>query len=206
LTFGQRFRELREKKGLTQMDIAKQLDLSISAIHHWEHDTRFPLAVVLPKLSNLLGVSTDYLLGLTDRETGVGKYSPVNTREYVPVLENVSAGVGLPPKEEILYTMPKFRDEDFDLIVRGNSMYPLCKDGEIALIRRQPRPDRDGQPSLVRTNNNDAFIKRFYQQSNGVLLKSDNPDYEDTFVDRYAWHSEYEFIGIVIGSVRLERE
>jgi len=206
LTFGQRFRELREKKGLTQMDIAKQLDLSISAIHHWEHGTRFPLASILPRLSNLLGVSTDYLLGLSDRETGVGKCSPVNTREYVPVLENVSAAVGLPPKEEILYTMPKFRDEDFDLIVRGNSMYPLCKDGEVALIRRQPRPDRDGQPSLVRISGNDAVIKRFYQQSNGVLLKSANPDYEDTFIDRYAWHNECEFIGIVIGSVHLERE
>lgn len=206
LTFGQRFKEIREKKGLTQMDIAKHLDLSISAIHHWEHGTRFPLAVVLPKLSNLLGVSTDYLLGLTDRETGVGKYSAVNTREYVPVLGNVSAGIGLPAKEEILYTMPKFRDEDFDLIVRGNSMYPLYKDGEIALIRRQPRPDRDGQPSLVRINGNDAVIKRFYQQSNGVLLKSDNPDYEDTFIDRYKWDSECEFIGVIVGSVHLERE
>jgi len=79
-------------------------------------------------------VSCDYLPGLTYRETGVGKYSAVNTREYVPVLGNVSAGIGLPQKEEILYTMFKFRDEDFDLIVRGNSVFPLCKDGEIALI------------------------------------------------------------------------
>jgi len=205
LTFGERFRNLREKKGLTQMDVATKLNISISSVHKWENG-RYPIADVLPALSSLLGVSTDYLLGLTDKETGAGKYSAVSTREYVPVLENVSAGISLPAKEEILYTMPKFRDEDFDLIVRGNSMYPLCKDGEIALIRRQSRPDRDGQPSLVRISGNDATIKRFFQQSNGVLLKSDNPDYEDKFIDRYKWGSECEFIGVIVGSLHLERE
>lgn len=205
MTFGQRFRELREKKGLTQMDIATKLNISISSVHKWENG-RYPIADVLPALSKLLGASTDYLLGLTDLETVADKYIAATTREYVPVFKRVSSDTNILANAETLFTMPKLRNEDFDLIVKGNSMFPNFKDGELVLVRRQPRPDRDGQISLVSVNREEAVIKRFYQQPNGVLLRSENIDYEEIFIDRYKWESKCEFIGIVIGSVRLERE
>ncbi len=64
--FGERLKELRNEKHLKQTDIAKILNLSGNTVHAWETDKQEPSLTTLLKLSELLEVSTDYLLGKTD--------------------------------------------------------------------------------------------------------------------------------------------
>lgn len=65
---GEQIRKTREKNGLTQSALAKRLGISRSAVNAWELGVSVPSAQYLVELSKLFKVSTDYLLGLTERE------------------------------------------------------------------------------------------------------------------------------------------
>jgi len=63
---------LRERKGLSQADLAKRTGLQVSAISHFEKGRRSPSAANLQRLADALDVSTDYLLGRANDATPVG--------------------------------------------------------------------------------------------------------------------------------------
>lgn len=65
--FGRRLKHLREKAGLSQNELAKQLKVSRGAISFYENGERCPNIDFLDEVSMLFGVSYDYLLG--DEET-----------------------------------------------------------------------------------------------------------------------------------------
>ncbi len=64
--FGERLRDLRHKKHMTQKQLADKLDLSKGTISAYEQGKKYPSIEVLIKLCNILQVSADYLLGLSD--------------------------------------------------------------------------------------------------------------------------------------------
>lgn len=61
-----RLRELRENKGLSARKLASLMGLSQSAIGQFERGTTLPALDTLVAMSNYFGVTTDYLLGVTD--------------------------------------------------------------------------------------------------------------------------------------------
>lgn len=65
MTIGERLKYLREKKGLTQKDVATRLGLEPAAISKYELDMREPNIEALKKLATIFNVSIDYLLGRT---------------------------------------------------------------------------------------------------------------------------------------------
>ena len=64
--FGERLRELRCLKGMTQKDFAKELNVSGNTIHCRETDKQEPSMYMLIVISNFFDVSLDYLFGKTD--------------------------------------------------------------------------------------------------------------------------------------------
>lgn len=66
IILGQRLKELREEKGLTQKELAKALYLHSVTYLHYEKAQREPPLSVLADMALYFDVSTDYLLGLTD--------------------------------------------------------------------------------------------------------------------------------------------
>lgn len=67
--FGYRLREMRLSKKLTQTQVADLLHLSKSAISGYENNVKTPSLEVLIQLCLLYDVSSDYLLGLEQRES-----------------------------------------------------------------------------------------------------------------------------------------
>ncbi|CUH96552.1 hypothetical protein P22_2642 [Propionispora sp. 2/2-37] len=65
--FGMRLRKLREDKKLTQIQVAKRLNLHKSSIYGYENNIRTPSLEVLSQLALFYGVTTDYLLGHENR-------------------------------------------------------------------------------------------------------------------------------------------
>lgn len=61
-TFGSFFKQKRLEKNLTQKDIAKHLIISESAVSKWEKNVAHPDITLLPKLSEILGVSEHELI------------------------------------------------------------------------------------------------------------------------------------------------
>lgn len=64
-SIGQRIRNLREMKNMTQTELSQSLGMkTYTTVSKWESDDNFPKGRDLKKLSELFGVSSDYLLGL----------------------------------------------------------------------------------------------------------------------------------------------
>lgn len=62
----QRIRDLREDKDLSQKEIAALLNISQSTYSRYESGFLDIPSEILISLSKLYGVSTDYILGLSD--------------------------------------------------------------------------------------------------------------------------------------------
>ena len=65
-TVGNRIRELRVERHLTQKQLGEKLSVSQDTISLWELDKRKPYARHIIKICRLFDVSADYLLGLID--------------------------------------------------------------------------------------------------------------------------------------------
>ncbi len=66
MNYSERIKELRQNKGLSQMQLANKLNISQSAIAKWELGKTEPTASALISLSKFFGETTDYILGLED--------------------------------------------------------------------------------------------------------------------------------------------
>lgn len=73
-TFGQRFARFRKAKGFTQEDLAIKVNVSSQAVSKWENDINMPDVALLLELGEILGVTTDELLGKDT--SAVAKYEP----------------------------------------------------------------------------------------------------------------------------------
>ena len=62
MTLGERLIQLRAKAGLSQDTLAEQLGVSRQSVSKWEGGTAMPELVKLISLSELFGVSVDYLV------------------------------------------------------------------------------------------------------------------------------------------------
>jgi transcriptional regulator with XRE-family HTH domain len=59
MTFGQKLKELREQRGMTQASFAQTSKVPIGTIRDYEQDKREPLLSNAQKLARALGVSLD---------------------------------------------------------------------------------------------------------------------------------------------------
>lgn len=66
VNFGNKVRELRHEKKLTQKQLAELLGVAVSAVSAYESGSRYPSYESLISIARIFHVSTDYLLGLTD--------------------------------------------------------------------------------------------------------------------------------------------
>ena len=64
-----RIKHLREQKGLTQTDLAKQLGITRSSVNAWEMGISVPSTQYIVELAEIFKVSTDFLLGVDSSAT-----------------------------------------------------------------------------------------------------------------------------------------
>jgi len=64
-----RLKKCREEKGLSQAEMGQALEITRQAYNHYETGKREPPQDTLKKISEVLNVSVDYLLGRTDNKT-----------------------------------------------------------------------------------------------------------------------------------------
>jgi transcriptional regulator with XRE-family HTH domain len=76
-TFGQRLARLRKEAGFTQQELADEIGISRRMLAYYEVQTQHPPASLLPRLSKVLNVSLDALLGV---EASVRKGRPTDSR------------------------------------------------------------------------------------------------------------------------------
>jgi len=76
-----RLHQLREEKGLTRVQVAKEFAVSPSTYGKWELGKRKPDSDTMIKLAELYQVSVDYLLGTTDNPMPASEKKEVSIRD-----------------------------------------------------------------------------------------------------------------------------
>lgn len=84
MSFGKRLLEARKKKGFSQEDVAKKLNTKAPVIGRYERDEAKPSIEAAARLSNLLEVSLDYLVGNSDIEVNTDMLNRVLELQALP--------------------------------------------------------------------------------------------------------------------------
>lgn len=69
MTIGERIRELREQRNMTQAEFARRMNVTRATVSAWEQGINLPTAGYLIDMVHLFRVNSDYLLGITGANT-----------------------------------------------------------------------------------------------------------------------------------------
>lgn len=78
--FGEKIKQLREEKGMTQQSMADLLYVTRQAVSRWECGARYPDLLTAKKIAHILGVSVDELVSGEELKTNIEKESIFSER------------------------------------------------------------------------------------------------------------------------------
>ncbi|ULQ60450.1 LexA family transcriptional regulator [Brucepastera parasyntrophica] len=169
-----RLKELRKKRKLTQVDLSKLLGVTQQAIAKWEAALSLPEPAAITRLAAFFDVSSDYLLGITNSLLPAGAFSGIR------IIGSVKAGYGGLADEEELGTAPaavKDPEQYRYLVVKGDSMAPFIREGDLALIRVQSTL-QDGELGVFIYQGAEATLKKYRRKNDAVILEPFNDTYK----------------------------
>ena len=187
MTIGEKIIKLRDEQGLTQALLAEKIGINRSVLNRIELGTRPIRDNEIVIFAHFFNVSTDYLLGHEDEKTAP-------TKDYIkriPVLGAIRAGIPIDAIEEVedweeidTRQHPFRSGTFFALRVTGDSMEPTIHDGDIVIVRQQPRVE-NGEIGIVTLNGETATVKEVKESSKGITLIGHNAAvYTPHFYDR----------------------
>lgn len=201
-----RIKMLREEKGLNQIELGKVINVSGQALGMYENEKRDLSTENVIKLAEFFNVSTDYLLGKSDKRNSDLK----NDKLFLaPVYGKISAGLpnwaeecleGYLPIDPNLMNISN-PEECFFLRVDGESMNKILKNGSYALIRKTDFVE-DGEIAVVLVNGDNATIKKFTKQGDIIALE---PMSDDSSIKTqiYTKDTPIKVIGKYIGKMEI---
>ena len=190
MTIGEKIKFLRQQKNITQVQLAKDLNLSQQAISHYETGRAIPSIDVLKVLADYFGVTVDYFL--TDKP-GQSEVEFVDVKfKTVPLYSApVSAGNGVFPDEVFIIGEVKAISDNVDFAVKvvGDSMEPVAPEGSILFVKKQNYAFNGDM--IVCTYDGWVYVKWFIKKDDKIMLLSENQSYSPIVVepdDRFIVH------------------
>lgn len=193
-TTGDRIKELRKAKGLTQEAFAKLVGLKTAInISRYENNKRKHNISILVNIAQRCNISLDWLItGIGDMNKQGGMIGLEVERKLktkiptkiplrpIPVLNSIPAGYPETPIDDCIMDwvlIPvEFKDpKAFALIVTGESMSPKINDGDIVIISPNIRT-YSGQIGAFRING-DVTIKKYLKKKGMNYLIPENDEY-----------------------------
>lgn len=206
--FGLILRKLRIEFKMTQKDLAKKLNVAESTISMYERGEREPDMETIEAIADEFNVDISYLYGKSDdlQELPV---SNIVFDDYFPLhyCSNLSAGtfqelLDAEP-DAVVYVPIKFQNRKKRLKafkVNGTSMNNLFPNGAVVVTEDNLNNAinyKDGTPVVVLMNN-EATVKRIYNQDERLLLVPDSTDKTHLPVAILKDNSQVYVIGKVI--------
>lgn len=112
---GKRISNCRKQKNLTQLEMADKLNVSYQAVSSWERGETMPDISKLPNLSQILGVSIDYILNDSEQAQIVemiisGNISEVAKNKNISIVDVINTAPLLKPSQ-----LSELLKDDFNL-------------------------------------------------------------------------------------------
>lgn len=179
MTTGERIRQLRIEKDMTQEMLGEKIGVKKAAIYKYENGLVVNLKRdIIEKLANVLEVSPSYLMGLDDIKDVPQGFQPVPSMKKIPRVGRIACGTPILAEENVeeYDSVPEHWKADFTLVCVGDSMAPKIQDGDLVAIRQQEMVE-NGQIAAVLIDN-EATLKRVYVYPDKLILRPENPNYE----------------------------
>lgn len=205
-----RIKQRRQQLGIRQVDLAKAINVSQSTMSDYETGRTEPDLDTLLEIAKNLQVSVSWLLRektehiINDRDHKrllelcaenrldtnlidfVIQHQIVpSTSKRIPVLGNVAAGIPLDAIEDIvdyeeIDSAMAATGEFFGLRIKGASMEPRMRDGDVIIVRKQDTADT-GDTIVALVNGDSATVKKLKIGPDGISLIPTNPAYDVQF-------------------------
>lgn len=165
----------RKAAKMTQAEVAKVIGITQNGYSYWENGKAKIDHESLTKLANLFGVTTDYLIGISEEAD--------DKSVRIPVLGSVPGGIPVEAIEDIVdweeipQAMCAGGKEYFALEVKGDSMWPDYLPGDVVIVRKDPCCE-SGDVCVVYVNGYDATLKQVKLGEDGsITLVPKNQSY-----------------------------
>lgn len=204
--------DLCNQRGWSLSEFARKLDLPKSSISRYFNKSRQLPINKINLFADTLGVSSEYLLGIKISNNDLlDIYNKLDSKRQSKVYEFASHQLdeqnGI-QEEKVVYlvrgrqsaagSMIHVDDVDAEMgvlpssivpnganeLVRitGDSMEPIIKKGSEVYLRYQPTVE-EGEIAIVRVEDEGVTCKYLYRDGKNVILKSENPKYENIVVE-----------------------
>lgn len=141
--------------------------------------------------------STNKIYKITRDELSIAAESAfIYGTKTIPILGYVAAGKPIEAVEnqigEINITSDMPKEVDFALYIKGDSMEPLIKNGELVYVHKQE--DGENGDIIIAYYYGNVTCKKLYKHNGMVELKSLNPEYSPIIINE----GEFKLIGKVL--------
>lgn len=181
MNIGDIMRVRRQELGLTLEEVGDYVGVGKSTVRKWEHGDienmkrdKIALLSKILKLSPLTFITGEVEYGTPDN------IIPLPKMKKIPLLGTIACGEPILATENIeaLINADENLNADFALRCKGDSMINArIFDGDIVYIREQPDVE-DGEIAAVLVGE-EATLKRVYKYPSKVVLRPENPLYDD---------------------------
>lgn len=196
-----RLKLARERLNLTPTEVANRADILPGTYYKYESGaSENTQSNKLAKIAKVLGVSTDYLLGLSDVMEELDEVNP----DYfvkIPVYGSVPAGQPMEALQvdggyiEIEKSWIRGGKRFFGLRVKGDSMYPYYMEGDIVICELTPDFHSGDDVVVFIGYDYEATLKRIRQKDGYIELEPINREYK---TKRFTPHDEpVRVLGVV---------
>ena len=180
MDFAQKLRQMREKAGLTQGDLADKLDVSRPAVSSWESGKIRPRLNKLQQLADLFDTTVADLMGEDASEAAIS-----GTSRMVPLLGFAHMGEpcdegNLADEVEVPASIADAHPRGFMVHAQGGCMDNRFPHDALLLVDPDMEPV-NGQPVLAETADYGAVVRNYTRGRSTVMLTADSHsgEYDD---------------------------
>lgn len=181
---GERIKELRQKKNVTQQELGEYLDTTSQTISRYENGILEPNHNILYKLADFFSVSINYFFPeikfdnaeLVDKDLNI---------EMIPVYGTIKAGIPIESQTDIIdyVDIPKSWTNNnkkfYGLKISGDSMFPKYQDKDIVIFEQTEDIEQyKNKDVAVMINGTESTFKKILINDQGIVLVPYNNDYE----------------------------
>ncbi len=183
MNLGERIRNLRKSKKITQEELAKMIGVKRSVISKYENGSVNISTNNLLEISKALAIPIEAFLGNDEIAELINKYDNISSvkMKRFPLLGEIACGEPIFAQEDKENFIMADMDinADFCLTAHGDSMINArIHDGDIVFIKQMPIVDNGDIAAVI--IDDEATLKRvyYYPQKNKLVLSPENPKYE----------------------------
>ena len=195
-----------KKKGLSQSDLAERMGVNKNTISQYKTGERTPPMDRLEDLVEAFGLSIPEFFACKEEskpELVFVEKVMARPRAGTGGLETDAEHDGYYSFHRSFIERKRGTEETMKIFeVAGDSMAPTLSDGDFIMVNTTDRDVRTGYIYLLRMED-ELMVKRLESRPGGVLLlRSDNPDYEDIQINKNDESVDVSIFGRMVWSCR----